>query len=181
MNFVYTRVAVIALALAFTTSPALAEESHSQERQSAEKELKKKKPKKKPKKGGAKKKDPLNLKKASIGVDHGIVFSSNSVKKDGSGMKVDVILYKKGKGFKLNAGRKGSSYNPLHDLGTQKFGSLGDVPCFKPGQKAKNKFKHKLVPGQGFTVIGNKSAGTYRLRIKSISGGKVTLEHDKCN
>ena len=106
----------------------------------------------KPKKG-AKKKDPLNKKVATIGIDHGIVFSSNKTMKDGSGMKVDLIVYKQGKGFKVNAGRKGSSYNPLHDLGTQKFKSLGDVPCFKPGAKAKNKFKKKLEPGQGFTVV----------------------------
>ena len=144
--------------------------------------VKKKKPKKsKPKKGGAKKKDPLNKKVATIGIDHGIVFSSNKTMKDGSGMKVDLIVYKQGKGFKVNAGRKGSSYNPLHDLGTQKFSSLGDVPCFKPGPKAKNKFKKKLEPGQGFTVIGNKSGGYYRLRIQKIAGGKITFEHDKCN
>ena len=152
------------------------------ERDASSSELKKKKPKKsKPKKGGAKKKDPLNKKVATIGIDHGIVFSSNKTMKDGSGMKVDLIVYKQGKGFKVNAGRKGSSYNPLHDLGTQKFKSLGDVPCFKPGAKAKNKFKKKLEPGQGFTVIGNKSSGYYRLRIQKISGGKITFEHDKCN
>jgi len=172
--------ALLSLCLVFSTAHATESTQHEQETESSQ--LKKKKPKKKkPKKGGAKKKDPLNKKVATIGVDHGIVFSSNKTMKDGSGMKVDLIVYKQGKGFKVNAGRKGSSYNPLHDLGTQKFSSLGDVPCFKPGAKAKNKFKKKLVPGQGFTVIGNKSSGTYRLRIQKISGGKITFEHDKCN
>jgi hypothetical protein len=171
-----------ALALCMAVSPAMADNAGSTDGERVERELKKKKKKKKkPGKPGAKKADPVNKKTVSIGIDHGVIFSSGKVKKDGSGSSVDLIVYKQGKGFKVNAGRKGSSYNPLHKLGKTKFASMGDVPCFTPGAKAKNKFVNKLEPGHGFTVLGNKSKGTWRLRVKSIKGGKISFEFDKCN
>ena len=171
---------IVLISAVFTFGTASAEVRSPDGQKVSQTSLKKKKGKKKPKKGKAKAKDPVNKKVATAGIDHGIVFSSNSVKKDGSGMKVDLIVYKQGKGFKVNAGRKGTSYNPLHDFGAKKYASLGDVPCFKPGKALKNKFKKKLEPGQAFTVQGNKSSGTYRVRIKKIAKGKITFEHDKC-
>ncbi len=171
-----------ALALCLAVGPAMAESHTSSEGERTESVLKKKKKKKKkPAKGGAKKADPVNKKTVSIGIDHGVIFSSGKVKKDGSGSSVDLIVYKQGKGFKVNAGRKGSSYNPLHKLGKTKFANMGAVPCFTPGAKAKNKFVNKLEPGHGFNVLGNKSSGTWRVRVKSISGGKISFEYDKCN
>jgi hypothetical protein len=120
-------------------------------------------------------------KSVKLAADDGVVATSGAVVKDGSALKVDVIAYKHGDGLDLKGGRTGTTHQPLHKFGlSQKFAALKDVPCTAPEDKEKNAFLSKAKAGQGFTVKGNKSAGVYRVWVKSVKDGKATLEYQKC-
>jgi hypothetical protein len=120
------------------------------------------------------------VKTATLKADEGVVAATGALVKDGSGMKVDIIAYKHGSGLDLKGGRVGTAYQPLHKFGTKTYASLADVPCTVPTAKEKGGYLSLPEAGKAFTVTGNKSPGTWRVRVKSNQGGTAVIEYGLC-
>ncbi|MBM4371710.1 MAG: hypothetical protein FJ098_08655 [Deltaproteobacteria bacterium] len=120
------------------------------------------------------------VKTAILQADQGVVFATGEVILDGTGMKVDLVAHKHGEGLDLRAGRQGTSYLPLHRFTPGVFGKFKQVPCVAPGDGEKNGLAASPKKGEAFTVMGNKSPGVWRVRVKFLKGGKVKVQFQKC-
>ncbi len=118
---------------------------------------------------------------ATLKADHGVLFSDASVVKDGSGLKVDLVAYKHGTGLDLKSGRVGTDNQPLHKFGSKKFASLSEVPCDAPSSAERGGYFQLPPTGAGFTLTGNKTAGTFKVWVKSSTGPSVVIQYEKCN
>lgn len=182
-------IVLVAVALGACSAPG-GKQKTSKSALTASKQRKKQKKKKRHVKKKHKKKPVVTRKKpaakgakvrtALLRADKGVVFGPGKTMVDGSGMKVDLIAYKHGAGLDLKAGRKGTSYHPLHRFGTQTFAKLKDVPCTAPSDSEKNAMISLPKKGQAFTVRANQSGGVWRVRIKNVSGGEVKVQYQEC-
>lgn len=138
--------------------------------------------KKVPKGPGKKLKKPAAApaKVVTLEVDEGVVFSTGQSLKDGSGLKVDLVVYRHGASIDLKSGRVGTDNQPVHKLGNDEFDSIAKVPCEAPSDSEKGGYVQLPKAGQAFTVRGNKSSGYYRVRVKSTTGTSATVEYEKC-
>jgi hypothetical protein len=113
--------------------------------------------------------------------DQGFVAQTGEVISDGSGMKVDLVVYKHTGWVDLKGGRNGPGYQPLNKLNYAKFATLDEVPCTVPTEADANQIFQLPEPGHALTVRLNKSDGFMKvLVLGEAPGGAIQLEYLRC-
>ncbi|MBR58283.1 MAG: hypothetical protein CMH54_09705 [Myxococcales bacterium] len=124
--------------------------------------------------------DP-GVRTVTLEANEGLIASDGTVVSDGSGLKSDLVAHKHSSSLDLKGGRFGTDYQPLHDFNRIKFDSLTDVPCTAPTDAEEDNIFLLPEEGHGFTVRANKTSGYFRVWIKTMDVGMVTLDYEFCD